>query len=373
MRAVVLVGGKATRLRPLTERTPKAMAPVLGRPFLEHLFAWLVRYGIREVTLLLGFLPGPIRGYFGDGHRLGMKLDYVVEDEPLGSGGAIKQLESELRHPFFALNGDIFTDLNLARMLAAHRSAAAELSIALTRVDDPSAYGVVALDGDGWIRRFVEKPPREEAPSDLVNAGVWLLQPEAVARISGGRFTMVEQELFPALAAERRLYGHVAEGVYWMDAGSPERYLQLQRDLLEGRAAGGLAIVERPGWPGLSVQPASGEPGGDGSAPVLGSGATLTGAVVLGARVTAGAGCAIAGPTTIGADTRLGDGVTIRDSILWEDCTIGDRATIEGSILARGCVVAEGAALEACVLGERATVAAGARLGGVRADYGTVL
>src|SRR6266542_2234500 len=171
MRALLLVGGKATRLRPLTLATPKAMTPVLGRPFLEHVLAWLRRYDVLDVTLLLGFLPAPIRAHFGDGHAFGVRLSYLVEDEPLGSGGAIKQLEQELTAPFFALNGDIFTDLDLTAMADAHHR------------------GVVALDDAGLIRRFVEKPPREEAPSDLINAGVWLFEPAALQRIAAGRFT----------------------------------------------------------------------------------------------------------------------------------------------------------------------------------------
>jgi NDP-sugar pyrophosphorylase family protein len=197
VRALVLAGGKATRLRPLTERTPKAMTPLLNRPFLEHVLAWLVRHDVRDVTLLLGFLPGPIRAYFGDGADFGVRLSYLVEDEPLGSGGAIKQLEQELTAPFFALNGDIFTDLDLTAMADAHHRAGVEMSMFLHRVADPSMYGVVALDDAGLIRRFVEKPPREEAPSDLINAGVWLFSPGAVRRIAAGRFTMVEQDLFP--------------------------------------------------------------------------------------------------------------------------------------------------------------------------------
>src|SRR5262249_35955392 len=204
MPPLLLAGGKATRLRPLTERTPKAMTPLLGRPFLEHLLAWLAKYEIRDVTLLLGYLPDPIRAYFGDGHRLGMKLEYLVEEEPLGSGGAIKQLEPYLTEPFFALNADIFVDMDLDAMAEAHARAGAALSIAVTEVDDPSPYGVAALDEGGWIRFFVEKPKREDAPSRLINAGVWLFSPEAVGLVAADRFTMVEQDLFPQLAEAGR-------------------------------------------------------------------------------------------------------------------------------------------------------------------------
>ena len=372
MRALLLVGGKATRLRPLTERTPKAMTPLLGRPFLEHVLAWLVRYDIRDVTLLLGFLPEPIRAYFGDGHQFGVKLTYLVEEEPLGSGGAIKQLERELDATFLALNGDIFTDADLGRMADAHRRSGAAVSIALTHVEDPSAYGVVALDEQGRIRRFVEKPRREEAPSDLVNAGIWLFEPAAVARIAPSSFTMVEQDLFPGLASEGLLAGHVIDA-YWMDAGTPERYLQLQRDLLAGRAAGALAIVERPGWPGLIVQPASGGATGDGTPPRSAPGVVLEGAVLLGPGVRLGEGCCVEGPATIGARSTLGAGATIVDSVLWERCEIGEGVMVRSSILAHGCIVGAGARLRDCVLGEGVRVAPGAELQGVRASPGESL
>jgi mannose-1-phosphate guanylyltransferase len=369
MRALLLVGGKATRLRPLTERTPKAMTPLLGRPFLEHVLAWLVRHDVREVTLLLGFLPGPIRDYFGDGGRFGVTLTYVVEDEPLGSGGAIKQVEADLAGTFLALNGDIFSNADLRRILAEHRRTAAEATIALYPIDDPSSYGVVSLDDGGRIESFVEKPAREQAPSNLANAGIWVLEPAAVARIAPGRFTMVEQDLFPVLARERRLFGRVIDA-YWMDAGTPERYLQLHRDLLLGRVDGALALVKQPDWPGLVVRPATGAPVGEGVPPRLDGGARLTGPVVLGPDVELAGGCLVEGPASIGGRCRIGAGSRVADSVLWEDCAVGERAAISGSILARGCTVGAGASVEACVLGDGVRVHPGARARGLRVPPG---
>ena len=369
MRALMLVGGKATRLRPLTERTPKAMTPLLGRPFLEHILAWLVRYDIRDVTMLLGFLAEPIRAYFGDGHHFGVQLTYVVEEQPLGSGGAIKQLERELTETFLALNGDIFTDADLHAMTDAHRRSGTEVSIALTRVEDPTAYGVAAVDVDGRIHRFVEKPAREEAPSDLINAGIWLFEPSAVNRIAAGCFTMVEHDLFPKLAAEGRLLGHTLDA-YWMDAGTPERYLQLQRDLLEGRAAGSLMIGERPGWPGLILQPAVGARTEDERPPLLGAGVVLAGPVVLGAGVAVGDGSRIDGPTTVGARSTLARGVAVSDSVLWDSCMLGEGAVVRRSLLAGGCVIGAGAFVDDCVLGDGVHVRSGASLVGRRIGSG---
>ncbi len=372
MRALLLAGGQATRLRPLTLTTPKAMTPVLGRPFLEHLIAWLCRHDVRDITLLLGYLADPIRAHFGDGHAFGVRLTYVVEDVPLGSGGAIKQLERELTEPFFALNADIYTDLDLTAMATAHRAADAEVTIALVRVSDPSAYGVVALDADGWITRFVEKPRREEAPSDLVNAGAWLFEPAAVRRIAAGRFSMVEQELFPALAQARRLFGHATD-CYWIDAGTPQRYLQLHRDLLTGQAVSPLAIVERPGWPGFTVQTAPGVPGVAGPPPVVAPGGRLEGVVVLGAGTRVGSGAVVRGPASLGANVIVQDGAHVAGSVLWDRCRVGTRATVAGSVLAGGCVIGAGAEVTGCVLGEGVHVAPGVRLRGATVDPDTTI
>jgi mannose-1-phosphate guanylyltransferase len=358
VRALVLAGGKATRLRPLTHTTPKAMTPLLTLPFLEHVLAWLSRYDVRDVTLLLGFLPDPIRAYFGDGARFGVRLSYLVESEPLGSGGAIKQLEHELTEPFFALNGDIFTDVNLSVMAEAHHRTGAEVSMFLHRVEDPSMYGVVALDDAGWIRRFVEKPPRPEAPSDLINAGVWLFDPSAVGRIPSGRFTMVEQDLFPGLAEAGRIAGY-APDAYWMDAGTPDRYLQLQRDLLLGRASGALPLIERPGWPGLAPQRRGGAGADTDRPPHLADGATLEGPVVLDHDIEVAANAHVVGPASIGAGSALGAGSAVIDSLLWERCVVGERAAVHASVLATGCRIGDGARVTRAVLGEDVTVRPG--------------
>lgn len=360
MQALLLAGGKANRLRPLTDRTPKAMTPLLNRPFLEHVFSWLAKHDVQDVTLLLGHLPGPIRSYFGDGYRFGVKLSYLVEESPLGSGGAIKQLERSLSAPFLAINADIFTDLNLKTFVAAHQRSGATVSMYLTPVADPSAYGVADLGADGRIRRFVEKPPAGEAPSNLINAGVWLFQPEALTGIAAGRFTMVEYDLFPGLAAAGALHGYQSDA-YWMDAGTTERYLQLQRDLLAGRAAG-MALIERPDWPGIAVQPSPGASDGEGRPPRLADGALVEGAVALGAETSAGSGALLHGPLSIGAGSVVGSGARCEDSIIWERCQIGEGAQVRSSILASGCVIGAGAVLDGCVLGDDVRVGAGRRI-----------
>jgi mannose-1-phosphate guanylyltransferase len=358
MRALILAGGKATRLHPLTISTPKAMTPVLGRPFLEHVLAWLRRHDVLDVTLLLGHLADPIRDHFGDGRSCGVRLSYLTERQPLGSGGALKQLEAELNEPFFAINGDIFTDLDLQVMRIAHDNAGAEVSIGLVAVPDPSQYGVVALDGAGMISRFVEKPPAAEAPSNLINAGVWLFEPSALGRIAAGRFSMVEQELFPELARDRRLYGYAAPG-YWMDAGTPERYLDLHRDLLSGRAACPIPLTERDGWPGVVPVTPMLNQARDFARPLVDAAGIVDGPCVLGAGVRVGERAAVAGPASLGAGVVLEDGAFVAESVVWDGCRIGCHAQVVGSVLAAGCVVEAGAHVENSVLGDGVRVPAG--------------
>jgi mannose-1-phosphate guanylyltransferase len=359
MRALILAGGKATRLQPLTLTTPKAMTPVLGRPFLEHVLAWLRANDVTDVTLLLGYLADPIRSHFGNGSAFGVRLTYLTESSPLGSGGAIKQFEEQLTSPFFAINGDIFTDLDLRAMATAHTVAGREITISLVPVDDPSQYGVVALDGDGRITRFVEKPAAGEAPTNLINAGVWLFQPAALSRITPGRFTMVEQDLFPEQARAGRLLGY-ADDCYWMDAGTPARYLQLHRDLLTGRCVSPLTLAAHPGLPNVLLsRPAVVFDAPVAGLPVVDTAAVFDGPSVLGARVRVGERAAVAGPASLGDDVVLDDGAFIADSVLWDGCRVERNARVYGSVLAADCIVEPGARVEDCVLGDGVRVPAG--------------
>src|SRR5579871_3149419 len=233
LQGIILVGGEGTRLRPLTYRTPKAIVPILGRPFLEHMLVYLRGHGVTAVSLALGHLADPIRAYFGDGSRWGIDLRMVVEAEPLGSAGAIKQFQPELVRPFFAFNGDILTNIDLTAMQQQHERRNAAVSIALMEVEDPSGFGVVELDDDQRVRRFVEKPPRELAPSRWANAGIWLFEPRTLDRIPARRRSMVETELFPELiAANERVQGY-CQRAFWVDIGTPERYLSVQLQMLE--------------------------------------------------------------------------------------------------------------------------------------------
>ena len=313
MRAIVLVGGEGTRMRPLTLRTPKQLAPVANRPLLEHLLLRLRVHGVERVTLALMERNEAIRSAFGDGAALGLELDYSYEDEPLGSGGAIGQAAAGWDEPFFVCNGDIVTEANLSAMRETHAARHAELSILLHEVEDPTPFGVVDLDGDGRIRRFVEKPPRAEAPSRLINAGVWLFEPSLLPRLPADRFHMVERGLFPELAAEGAgIYGFDDGGVYWRDIGNADALLAANLDI---------AAAERSQR-----------------------------GVLLDAAVEIAAGATVEGPAVIGAGARVEAGAYVTRSVLWPGATIERDARLEDCIVAAGARVGAGAQLRHVVV-----------------------
>jgi len=227
--AVILVGGFGTRLRPLTERVPKAMLPIANRPFLEHQLEHLAAHGVDRVILSCGYQPDAIRAHFGD------RVEYVVEDEPLGTGGAIAHAARGLTETFVACNGDVLTDLDLTALAARHRERGARMTLALHPVEDPSRYGVVVTDAAGAVTRFVEKPPPGTAPSDTINAGTYVVEPDVLELIPSGRAVSVEREIFPQLVGGG-LYAHAEPG-RWRDIGTPESYLAAN---LEAMPPGGL-------------------------------------------------------------------------------------------------------------------------------------
>ena len=329
MRAIVLAGGEGTRMRPLTRRTPKPLVPLLNRPLLETLLTHLRDHGFGEVTLALTRRAEAIRQAFGDGAPLGLSLAYAYEETPLGSGGAIAAIAGAWDETFLVCNGDIVTDLDLTAMLAAHRARGAELSISLTEVDDPSLFGVVEQDAEGRIRRFVEKPPRELAPSRLVNSGSWLFEPGLLAEMDATRFNRVEDALVPTLCAQgRAVSGHRHAG-YWADVGTPAALLRVNLDLARAAAPDG---------------------------------------VVRGVDARIDAGARIDGPAVIGARARIAAGATVAGSVLWDDVTIEAGAAVSGSTIASGVVIGAGARITDCVIAHETTIEPGARLSGASVE-----
>ena len=334
MQAVVLVGGEGTRLRPLTFGTPKPMVPIVNVPFLARTLERLCEVGIRDVILPAGYMPQAITDYFGDGSHLGMQITYVIEDEPLGTAGAIKNVEGYITGPFFVLNGDVLTGLDLQAMIDYHQRKGGLGVLHLIRVEDPSAFGCVVHDETGRIAQFVEKPAKGTEPTNEINAGTYLLEKAVLDLIPGGRNVSIERETFPKLLAERHALYAYTTADYWVDLGRPEHYLNAHRDILSGA----MPVRLPPGVNGPGAKSVA--PGVLRSPVHIGEDCAIDSTAQVGPNVVLGRGC------------RIGPSAIVRESVLWDDVTIGDGAQVEGSIIAGGSSV-----------GERAIVRSGSVIG----------
>jgi mannose-1-phosphate guanylyltransferase len=319
MQAIVLVGGQGTRLRPLTDTIPKPALTLVDRPFLAYMVEWLSAHGVTDVVLACGFLPDQLRAALGDGEWAGVRLRYVTEPEPLGTAGAIRfaadSLGDELDPRFLALNGDVLTDLDLTALLHTHGERRARATLALYAVEDSSAYGLVHRDEGGAVLEFLEKTGA--AAPGQINAGAYLLERSVLDLIPAGRAVSIERDVFPRLVGDG-LYGLPLDG-YWMDIGTPERYLQASWDILEDRVR---TAVEATA-PGLLV----------------GAGAEIDRGAVVGPRAVISPGCSLAA------------GAEVRNSVLLDGCSIGAGARVSGSILGPGVIVDAGATLIDAVAG----------------------
>jgi len=348
MKAVILVGGEGTRLRPLTINRPKPMVPILNRPFLEHMIAYLKKHDIDDVVLALCYLPGSIQDHFGDGSDFGVRLTYVTEDSPLGTAGAVKNVERHLEETFFVFNGDIFTDLDLTEMMELHRERRARVTIALTPVENPTIYGVVETDTDGRVRRFMEKPSPDAVTTNMINAGTYIIEPEALGSIPNGCFCMFERELFPKLVETGEpVYSHRSDA-YWIDIGTPDKYLQLHHDLLHKQAASASPGEETCVEGDCDIHPA----------------AKLEGPVLIGRDCVIGPGVTVRGPSVVGPGCQVGADSLIDRVVVWKNTRFGR------GVRARECVIAENVFLgdrsqimERSILGDNVVVGAGETVG----------
>lgn len=328
MRAVVLVGGFGTRLRPLTLRRPKQMLPVANRLMIERVVEHLGRHGIEQAVLALGYRPDAFTEAYPDGRCAGVDLHYAVEPEPMDTAGAIRfaALDAGIDDRFLVVNGDVLTDLDVGGLVDRHAASGAEGTIALHRVDDPSAYGVVPTEHDGRVIAFIEKPPRDEAPTNLINAGTYVLEPSVLDRIPAGPVN-VERATFPAMVADGSLYAFDGN-TYWIDAGTPRTYLRANLDLVDGTrstADGVHATAEVLGTLDTAVI---------GAEAAVAAGATVRRAVVMeGASIGAGAVVeeAVIGPgAQIGPGARILAGAVIGDDIVVDAETVVDGERIPG-------------------------------------------
>ena len=326
MRAILLAGGKGTRLRPLTLHTPKPIVPIFDRPFLQYQIDLLRQVPeIDEIVLSLNYQPGRIDEVFGDGSASGIRLEYMVEPTPLGTGGAIKFAAGRDRgQPLVVFNGDVLTAVDLPAVIALHRERRAKATIVLTPVDNPAAYGLVETDADGNVLRFLEKPSPHEIRCDTINAGIYVLEPETLRRIPGDVAFSIERGYFPTLVADRETFiAHTYRG-YWIDIGTPEKYRQTHHDIMDGR----FAAPPFAGAPGTSLISPSAR---------IDPGATIDAPCFIDADVVVKRGARIGPYSVIGRQCHIGEDAVVDGAIVWPHTTVDAGAKLGAVIAGRHC------------------------------------
>jgi mannose-1-phosphate guanylyltransferase len=332
LKAVILVGGLGTRLRPLTDNLPKPMVPVINKPAMEHVFSYLRQFGIEDIILAMNYLPDVIKGYFGDGSRCGVRLTYCLEKEPLGTAGAVKNVAQYLDSTFFVINVDDFTDANLATMLAFHYENKAKATILLTWVEDPSAFGVVETDKNSRVKRFIEKPPRAEATTHWINAGYYILEPDVLNYIPAKTHYMFERGLFPGLLeAGEPVYGYPDRDSFWVDIGTPSKYFSLNTRMLSSETKLGNDVRIHPS-------------------------ADIKSPVLIGDGCMVAKGVRLKGPVIIGRECRIEEGAVVENSILWDNVTIGTNAKLVNCIVSSWSDIKANQEIEDCIVTPSKTV-----------------
>ena len=324
MQALILAGGEGTRLRPLTYTVPKPVLPLAGRPHVAYVVDWLVRHGVDDVIVSCGFLAEGMRRALAE-LEPGVEIRYAEEPDARGTAGAIRFAEDLLGDRFLVLNGDVLCDLDLTSLIAQHDRTGAQATIALYPVSDPTGYGLVHRRDDGEITEFLEKPEPEQVDTDEINAGAYLLERSVLDRIPRDRAVSIEREVFPHLIGQG-LYG-IRVGGYWIDIGTPDRFLEANWDILEGRVE---TVV----------------------------GAAFDGTTMVGEGSEVDPEAKLKPPCVVGRDCEVAGGAMIERSVLLDGCTVGEGARLVSSILGGGVMVEAGAELDGAVIGERERVPA---------------
>jgi mannose-1-phosphate guanylyltransferase / phosphomannomutase len=351
VKAVIMAGGEGTRLRPLTSNQPKPMLPMANRPMMEHVVRLLRTHGITDIVVTVGFMASAIRNYFGDGSELGVRMVYATEETPLGTAGSVLNAREELEERFLVISGDVLTDVDLQSIVDFHETKGAMATLALYRVPNPLEFGIVIVQENGQIDRFLEKPGWGQVFSDTINTGIYVLEPEIFEFIAPEGSADFAGEVFPAvLEAGRPLFGCVAEG-YWEDVGTTEAYLRAHQDILDERVR-----VEIEGFalrPGVWL----------GRASTVDPEATVEGPAIIGDNCAIGAGAVLGEYSVVGPNVRIAEGAEIRRSVLLNNGYLGAGARVEGAVIGRSCDLRQGARCEpGAVLGEGCLIGAQAEI-----------
>jgi NDP-sugar pyrophosphorylase family protein len=346
MKAILLAGGKGTRLRPLTIHTPKPIVPIFNRPFLHYQLDLLKQVPeIDEVILSLNYQPRRIEEVFGDGSSVGIKIRYVVEPAPLGTAGAVKYAGDKLTESVVVFNGDVLTQIDLAGVIALHRERRAKATIVLTPVENPSAYGLVETDRDGNITRFLEKPKPEEITTNHINAGIYVIEPDTFDRIPSEVAWSIERSFFPSLIERREIFVAYIYNGYWIDIGTPEKYSQVHRDVMDGRYV--TAPFDRLTPPRVSIAPDA----------RVEDGASVTGPCFIDEGVLIKSGARVGPYSVIGKQTQIDEDAIVDNAIVWPNCRISRDAAITNAIVGRNCHLGRNVSLDhGAVLGDKTTL-----------------
>jgi NDP-sugar pyrophosphorylase family protein len=335
MKAILLAGGKGTRLRPLTIHTPKPVVPIFDRAFLHYQIDLLKQVPeIDEVILSLNYQPRRIEEVFGDGAGTGVRLRYVVEPSPLGTGGAIRYAAQGVSDTIVVFNGDVMTSVDVKAVVDLHRERKAKATIVLTPVDNPTAYGLVETEADGRVRRFLEKPNPDEITCDTINAGIYVLEPDTFDRIPRDVSYSIERAYFPSLIERKETFVAYVERGYWIDIGTPEKYVQVHRDMFDGRFSGGLFATADRSQPIVSPEAR------------IEDGVTLTGPCFIDAGAHIKSGATVGAYTVIGRGVLVEEGANLHDTIVWPNTRIGQNAVVHGPIIGRSCHVGRDSVLK---------------------------
>jgi NDP-sugar pyrophosphorylase family protein len=346
MQALILAGGKGTRLRPLTVYTPKPVVPICNRAFLLYQIDTLRRAGITDITLSLSYQPSKIEQQLGDGSDFGVKISYTVEPQPMGTAGAYKFAEDLIREPTVVFNGDIVTDLDLKAVVREHNEHKAAATIVLAPVENPSAYGLVETEDDGRVRRFLEKPKPDEITTNNINAGTYVLDPKALDFIPAGENYSFEYGLFPDLLKRGEpFYAHVPRDAYWIDIGTPARYLQVHQDILAGRVRG-IKLKDRRGSFDAATH------------------AEIDELSVIADDCTIKPGAQIIN-SVLGQGVHVEEKARIENSVIWPHTRVGSGAQVFGAVVGRGCHIGRSAVVGAgAVLGDKTNLTDYTQTGG---------